>query len=199
MHFVLLAGMTWGFFSAPSIGEGSRLLWSALGATGFGLFFYLEHKLLPVVAAMADRFGFGALAALVWEVGVVGGLIFFFTSVLGAPVVPAVALAFGVGMTYSLRMEYFVFGSGADHLANLGQHEEAIAILRTGLATARFTPHGESLAIREIHEILSTKLGDPARAAPDLARYLERQPVATYGKWARQELAYIKEHLLEDG
>jgi len=66
MPFVLLAGVTWGFFSAPSIGEeGSRLLWSALGATGFGLFFYLEHKLLPVVAAMADRFGFGALTALV--------------------------------------------------------------------------------------------------------------------------------------
>ena len=65
MPFVLLAAMAWGFFSAPSIGEGSRLLWSALGATGFGLFFYLEHKLLPVVAAMADRFGFGALTALV--------------------------------------------------------------------------------------------------------------------------------------
>jgi len=163
---------------------------------------------------------------------VVGGLIFLFTSVLGAPVVPAVALAFGVGMTYSLGMECFVFGSGADHLANFlglgrgwsgprgpdyshaealgkrgdldgaveiykeaiftnrrhplaylrlaatGQHEEAIDILRTALATVRFTPHGEFLAIREIHEIFSTKLGDPARAAPDLAGYLERQPVA---------------------
>jgi tetratricopeptide (TPR) repeat protein len=152
-------------------------------------------------------------------------------------------------MAYSLGMEYFVFGSGADHFANLlglgrgwsgprgpdyshaealekrgdldgaveiykeaiftdrrhplaylklagirvrmGPHEEAIDILRRSLATARFTPHGEAMAIREIHEIFSTKLGDPARAAPDLARYLDRHPGAQYGKWARRELAHI--------
>jgi hypothetical protein len=253
MPFVLLAGLAWGWFAAPAIGEGSGLLWSVLGATGFGLFFYLEQRLLPVVAAMADRIGMGALAALAWEVGIVGGLIFLFTSVLGAPVVPAVALAFGVGVVYSLGTDYLVFGSGADHMANLlglgrgwsgprepdytyaealekrgdlegsveiykeaiftnrrnpqaylrlaniraraGLHEEAIDILRRALATARFTPHEEAMTIREIHEIFSTKLGDPARAAPDLARYLERQPPEAYGKWARSELAYIKEHM----
>ena len=229
------------------------ILWSVLGATGFGLFFYLEQRLLPVVAAIADRIGLGTLAALVWEIGVVGGLMFLFTSVLGAPVVPAVALAFGVGVVYSLGTEYLVFGSGADHFANLlglgrgwsgargpdyshaealekrgdfegaaeiyneaiftnrrhpmaylqlasvrvrsGLYEEAIDVLRRALATARFTPHEEAMAIREIHEIYSTKLGDPTRAAPDLARYLERQPPGEYGKWARSELAYIKEHM----
>ncbi len=253
MPFVLLAGVTWGFFSAPAIGEGSQLLWSVLGATGFGLFFYLEQRLLPVVAAMADRIGLGTLAALVWEVSVVGGLMFLFTSVLGAPVVPAVALAFGVGVVYSLGTEYLVFGSAADHFANLlglgrgwsgprgldysyaealekrgdlegaaeiykeaifthrrhplaylrlanvrvrtGLHEEAIDILRKALVIARFTPDGEAMTVREIHEIFSTKLGDPARAAPDLARYLEGKPEGEYGKWARRELAYIKEHL----
>lgn len=253
MPFILLAGLTWGWFAAPGIGEGSGLLWSVLGATGFGLFFYLEQRLLPVVAAIADRIGLGAVAALAWEVGVVGGLIFLFTSVLGAPVVPAVTLAFGVGVVYSLGTEYLVFGSGADHMANLlglgrgwsgprapdyshaealekrgdlegaagiykeaiftnrrhplaylqlanirasaGLHEEAIDILRRALATARFTPHEEAMTIREIHEIFSTKLGDPARTAPDLARYLERQPPEEYARWARRELAYIKEHM----
>ena len=251
-----MAGLTWGFFSAPAIGQGSTLLWSVLGAAGFGLFFYLEQRLLPVVAAMADRVGLGALAALAWEVGVVGGLIFLFTSVLGAPVVPAVALAFGVGVVYSLGMEYVVFGSGADHMANLlgqgpgwsgprepdysyaealekrgdlegaakiykeaiwmnrrdpqaylrlaglrtraGLHEEAIDILRRALGVARFSAQGEALAVREIHEISSTRLGDPARAAPDLAQYLERRPEGEHGEWARRELAYIKERIREE-
>ena len=257
MPFVLLAGLTWGWFSAPAIGEGSGLFWSVLGAAGFGLFFYLEQRLLPVVAATADRIGLGALAALAWEVGVVGGLIFLFTSVLGAPVVPAVALAIGIGVLYSLGMEYVVFGSGADHIANLlgqgrgwsgprapeyshaealekrgdlegaaeiykeaiwtnrrdplaylqlaslrnrtGLHEEAIDILRRALGVARFSSLGEALAVREIHEISSTHLGDSARAAPDLARYLEGQPEGEHGEWARRELDYIKERIREDG
>jgi hypothetical protein len=257
MPFVLLAGLTWGFFSAPAIGEGSGLFWSVLGAAGFGLFFYLEQMLLPVVAAIADRIGLGGLAALAWEAGVIGGLIFLFTSVLGAPVVPAVALAFGVGVLYSLGMEYVVFGSGADHMANLlglgrgwsgprvpdyshaealekrgdvdgaaelykeaiwmnrrdplaylqlaslrtrmGLYEEAINILRRALGVARFSSLGEALAVREIHEIFSTRLGDPGRAAPDLARYLERQPEGEHGEWARRELAYIKERIREEG
>ena len=256
MPFVLLAGVTWGWFSAPAIGEGSGFFWSVLGAAGFGLFFYLEQRLLPLVAATADRIGLGALAALAWEVGVVGGLIFLFTSVLGAPVVPAVALAFGAGVLYSLGMEYVLFGSGADHITHLlgqggglsgprepdyshpealeirgdlegaaeiykeaisrnrrhplaylqlaslqtraGLHEEAIDILRRALGVARFSSLGEALAVREIHEISLTHLGDPARAAPDLARYLERQPEGEHGEWARRELAYIKARIREE-
>ena len=257
MPFVLLAGLTWGWFAAPAIGDGSGLFWSVMGAASFGLLFYLEQRLLPLVAAIADRIGMGALAALVWEVGVVGGLMFLFTSVLGAPVVPAVALAFGVGVLYSLGMEHVVFGSGAEQMTNLlglgrgwsgprrldyshaealekrgdlegaveiykeaiwtnrrdplayvqlaslrnrmGLHEEAIDILRRALGVARFSSLGEALAVREIHEIFSTRLGDSARAAPDLARYLERQPEGQHGDWARRELAYIKERIREDG
>ena len=257
MPFILLAGMTWGWFASPDIAEGSRLLWSFLGASGFGIFFYLEQKLLPVVAALADRIGLGGLAALVWEISVIGGLMFLFTTVLGAPVVPAVALAIGVGVLYGLTMEYLVFGSAADHMANLlglgrgwsgargsndyshaealevrgdiegatelykeaigrnrrdplpylrlagirtraGLHEEAIDILRRALGVARFSPQGEALAVREIHEISSTRLGDSARAAPDLVRYLERQPEGEDREWARRELAYIKEHIREE-
>lgn len=257
MPFVLLAGVTWGWFAAPSIGEGSGLFWSLMGAAGFGLFFYLEQKLLPVVAAMADRIGLGAVAALAWEVGVVGGLIFLFTRVLGAPMVPAVALAFGAGVIYTLGIEYVIFGSGAELIANflglgrgwhgprrpdyshaealekrgdldgavevykegiwtnrrhplayvqlaslrsrMGLYQEAIDILRRALGVARFSSHGEALAVREIHEISSTHLGDSARAAPDLARYLERQPEGEHGEWARRELDHIKERIRDGG
>lgn len=256
MPFVLLGGVIWGWFAAPTIAEGSRLLWSILGASGFGVFFYLEQRLLPVVASLADRIGLGAWAALAWEVGIVGGLIFVFTSVLGAPVVPAVALAIGVGALYSLGWEYVVFGSAADHLASLlgpgggwsgarnmdhsypqalerrgdiegaveiykeaimmnrrdpepylrlagirtraGLHKEAIDVLRRALGVARFTPLAEALAVREIHEISSTHLGNSARAAPDLVRYLEGQPEGEHGEWARRELAEIKEGLREE-
>ena len=257
MPFVLLGGLTWGWFSAPAIGQGSGLLWSALGAAGFGLFFYLEQRLVPAVAGMADRFRLGGLAVLAWEVGVVGGLIYLLTSVLSAPGIPAVALAIGVGAAYSLSMEYLVCGSGADHMLNLlgagqgwsgargsdyshaealakrgdlkgaeaiykeaiwrkrrdplpylrlarvrtrmGVHEGAVDILRTALEVARLSTEEEALAVRQIHEIYSTQLGDPARAAPDLARYLERNPEGEHGEWARRELAYIKESLREDG
>ena len=257
MPFVLMGGLIWGWFASPDIAEGSRLLWSVLGASGFGIFFYLEQRLLPVVATLADRIGLGGVAALAWEIGVVGGLVFLFTSVLGAPVVPAVALAIGVGVLYSLTMEYLVFGSGAGHMANLlglgrgwsgargsdyshaealeirgdiegateiykeaigmnrrdplpylrlasirtraGLHEEAIDILRRALGVARFSPQGEALTAREIHEISSTRLGNSARAAPDLVRYLERQPEGEHEEWARRELAYIKERLREEG
>ena len=53
--------------------------------------------------------------------------------------------------------------------------------------------------VRHIHEICSTQLEDRARAAPDLARYLERQPEGEHGEWARRELIYIKERIREDG
>ena len=257
MPFVLLGGLTWGWFAAPAIGQESGLLWSALGAAGFGLFFYLEQRLVPAVASMADRIGLGGFAVLAWEVGVVGGLIFLLTGVLGAPVVPAVAIAVGIGATYSLGMEYLVCGSGADHMVNLlglgrgwsgtrgsdyshpealakrgdvegaaeiykeaiwmnrrdplpylrlarirtrmGVHGEAVDLLRTALQVARLSTQEEAMVVRQIHEICSTQLGDPGRAAPDLARYLERQPEGEHGEWARRELSYIKERIRENG
>ena len=80
-----------------------------------------------------------------------------------------------------------------------GLHEEAIDVLRRGLSVARFTPLGEALAVREIHEISSTRLGNSARAAPDLVRYLESEPEGKHGEWARRELADIKQRIREDG
>ena len=256
MPFVLLGGLIWGAFAAPTMGEGSPLFWSIIGATGFGTFFYVEQRLVPVVAEIANRVGLGALAALVWEVGVVGGLVYVLTSVLGAPLVPAVTLAIGVGVIYSLATEYLVLGSAADHMtillglgrgwsgarqsdysyaealekrgdlegaseiykeaiwtnrrdpvpylrlarvqARTGCHEQAIHVLREALGTARFSAQEEALAVREIHEISSTQLGDSRLAAPDLARYLERNPRGVHREWASRELAAIKHRIHED-
>ena len=81
----------------------------------------------------------------------------------------------------------------------MGVHEEAIDILRTALQVARLSTNEEAMVVRQIHEICSTQLGDPARAAPDLARYLERQPEGEHRKWARSELIYIKGRIRGDG
>jgi tetratricopeptide (TPR) repeat protein len=79
-----------------------------------------------------------------------------------------------------------------------GLHEEAIDILRAGLSVARFNPKGRSLAVREICEISTSGLGNSARAAPDLVRYLEHEPEGLDGEWARTELAYIKERIRQE-
>ena len=79
-----------------------------------------------------------------------------------------------------------------------GLYEEAIDVLRRGLGVARFSPVGEALAVREIHEIFSTRLGNSARAARDLVRYLESEPVGEHGEWARRELADIKERIRQE-
>ena len=78
-------------------------------------------------------------------------------------------------------------------------YEEAIEILRTALEVARFDTHQEACFVRQIHEISSSHLGNPARAAPDLARYLERRSEGEHVEWARRELTYIKEHMRENG
>ncbi len=81
----------------------------------------------------------------------------------------------------------------------MGMHEEAIDILRTAFQVARLSTQEESMVVRLIHEICSTQLGNPARAAPDLARYLERQPEGEHRGWARRELIYIKARIRKDG
>ena len=80
-----------------------------------------------------------------------------------------------------------------------GLHEDAIDLLRRALGVARFSPLAEALAVREIHEIASARLGNSAKAAPDLVRYLEGEPEGEHGEWARRELVAIKERIREEG
>ena len=80
---------------------------------------------------------------------------------------------------------------------SMGLPEEAIAVLRKGLTDARFDTHQEARFVRQIHEISASKLNDAARAAPDLARYLERDPEGEHTEWAHRALSHIKEQMIE--
>lgn len=160
MPFALLGGVAWGWFAAPAMSEGSPLFWSSVGAFTFGLFIYLEQKLVPVVAALADRIGVGALSILLWEGGVVGGLAYLLTGVMQAPIVPAVAMAVGAGTLYAVAMEY-ALGPGARHVVSL-----------LGAGTGGSTPRdleysqAESMAVR----------GQAADAADVYLKAIETNP-----------------------
>jgi tetratricopeptide (TPR) repeat protein len=87
----------------------------------------------------------------------------------------------------------------ADIRSRMGVHDEAIRILRSAIDTSRPKGQEESLVIRRIVEICSTSLGNRARAAPDLAGFLERRPDSEHAEWARHELAFIKAGIREQG
>ena len=82
---------------------------------------YREQLLIPALAALASRIRLGsaAVAVLLWEAAVVGGLVYLITGVFDAPFVPAVGTALGVGALYALVFEYFLCGSGAADIASL--------------------------------------------------------------------------------
>ena len=183
------------------MGEGSTFFWSVVGATGFGLFFHLEQRLLPMEYLV---FGSGAdhVANLL---GVGHGwsgpreLDYSHAEALEKRGDLEGAVEIYKDAIWMNRRDPQAYLRLAALRNRAGLHEEAIDILRRALGVARFNALGKALAVREIHEISSTRFGDPARAAPDLARYLEGHPEGEHGEWARRELAYIKEHMREDG
>jgi len=71
--------------------------------------------------------------------------------------------------------------------------EEALSWFRRGLTEAELSKGQEILTQREMAELLIHHLQEPRRAAPDLARLADAYPDAAVGKWAREELARIKE------
>lgn len=54
------------------------------------------------------------------------------------------------------------------------------------------------LVTRELVELYGTRLGEPLRAAPELARLAEMFPHTPDGKWAASELAELKRRMLEE-
>jgi len=74
----------------------------------------------------------------------------------------------------------------------LGRHEEAAHWFRR---VRREVELGESLEVlvgRELVEIYRNRLGEPLRAAPELARLVERFGDAPVADWARRELRDVK-------
>lgn len=75
----------------------------------------------------------------------------------------------------------------------LGRHEDALAWFRRARREAEPTEGEEILIVREIVELASTRLGEPRRAMPELARLVDTRPGTAAAQWARGEMARIRE------
>lgn len=70
--------------------------------------------------------------------------------------------------------------------------EDAAIWFKRALRESAITPGIAHLATRELVELYMTKLGDPGRAAPLLARVAEGAAGTPEGEWAARELALAK-------
>jgi tetratricopeptide (TPR) repeat protein len=70
--------------------------------------------------------------------------------------------------------------------------EEASSWFKRALRDAAPSPGTAYLATRELVELYVTKLNDPRRAAPLLARMAEQHAGTPEGDWAAEQLAHIK-------
>lgn len=85
-----------------------------------------------------------------------------------------------------------------DHLDDL---ERAVRWFRRALRDSEVSSGKEILILREIVEIYTHRLGEPARAGPYLARIAEKYPDTPDGQWAErelQELIRLKSEWLEE-
>jgi len=81
---------------------------------------------------------------------------------------------------------------------NLKRYDEAVRWLRRALGEAALPPGAAHLATRELVELYMTKLNDPRRAAPLLARMAEERSGSPEGEWAASELARVKATIAEE-
>lgn len=76
-----------------------------------------------------------------------------------------------------------------------GRHEEAARWFRQALDLTGPGSGPALLTLKELMELYTVKLGAPQRAAPLLARIAEQRPTTPEGKWAREELAAVKQKM----
>ena len=74
----------------------------------------------------------------------------------------------------------------------LARFEDAARWFKRALDESTLPAGIATLARRELIELYVTKMGDPARAAPLLARTAEEQAGTTEGEWAARELVRVK-------
>jgi tetratricopeptide (TPR) repeat protein len=79
----------------------------------------------------------------------------------------------------------------------LGRPADAAAWFRRARAEAQLDAGTGVLVARELIELYRTKLGEPLRAAPELARLAETAPDTPDGRWAAAELAELKRSIAE--
>jgi hypothetical protein len=73
--------------------------------------------------------------------------------------------------------------------------EEALRWFKRAIEEATLSKGQEILTRKEIAELLIHRMGEPRRAAPELARLTETYPETPDGQWAREELARIKDEM----
>ncbi len=76
---------------------------------------------------------------------------------------------------------------------HLGQYGEAVDWFRRARLAADTTPGQEVLFTREIIEIYQSKLGEPRRAIPELARLADRFAGTREGELAKEELKKLRQ------
>ena len=87
------------------------------------------------------------------------------------------------------------------HRDRLDDLEGAVRWFRRALNETKMASGREILAIREIVEIYTHRMGEPAMAGPFLARLAEKYPDTPDGQWAErelQELIRLKSERLEE-
>jgi tetratricopeptide (TPR) repeat protein len=76
--------------------------------------------------------------------------------------------------------------------------EESVKWFRQAVAVAA-DPRVQYLGVRELAEVFVSRIKEPRRALPDLARFADQHPGTASGDWARQELEQIKRDAAWEG
>lgn len=84
------------------------------------------------------------------------------------------------------------------HRDGLEEPLEAVTWFRKALRHAQLSRGQEMRALREIAEIFLHHIGEPRKAAPELARLAERFSTTPDGEWAARELGLVKEEMARD-
>ena len=84
------------------------------------------------------------------------------------------------------------------HRDRLDAPLEALGWFRRAVEESEIASGMEMLVRREMAELFIHRLGEPQKAAPDLARLAESRAGTSDGDWAEEELARIKKLMAED-
>lgn len=79
----------------------------------------------------------------------------------------------------------------------LGRHEQAARWFKRARSDTKISDGQALLASRELIELYTVHLGEPAKAAPELARLAEKYDGTPEGNWAREALAEVKRGMAE--
>lgn len=82
---------------------------------------------------------------------------------------------------------------------DLGEFENAARWFRKARRESAMEEGVENLVVREVVELFVHKMNEPAKAAPELARFAEMRGGTPEGDWAEQQLREVKEAMLGNG